>query len=249
MLIRHGVLLALLIWPTAAYTQEVKYIDLTTVQQRKELRRPPAPPPTDDGCKGDSNCIGTGSGGGVGANIADGVPDPRDPRALGIYVLDVYPSDIDPAKPFAVEFKVLNTGTVPLSLPVSPHLSDLQPDDPATDFKFFGLSLLTRVGVSTGYAELFGAPEHPETMITVHPGEWLRVKANITLLNPPSERGLTQLNADFSLHSTKFHASADFESTVTTNLYPNSTPTPPKSVWFLAPSNEQRGSAAPRDCH
>jgi hypothetical protein len=59
--------------------------------------------------------------------VGDRAPDQRDPHGLGIYFLRV--ADINPAEPFQVEFKVLNSGTAPMELPVSPHLSDLQASD------------------------------------------------------------------------------------------------------------------------
>ncbi len=114
------VLLAL---PCLLKAQEVKYIDLTAVRQRTELRHPPAP---QSDCREGTGCLGGGYGGG---SIRDGAPDQRDPHALGIYLMRVTPTDINGAEPFQVEFKILNTGTVPIELPVSPHLSDLQPSD------------------------------------------------------------------------------------------------------------------------
>ncbi len=74
--------------------------------------------------------------------MSDGGPDRRDPHALGIYLLRVTPTDINPAEPFQVEFKILNTGTAPIELPVSPHLSDLQPRDETVIFDYFSLAVV-----------------------------------------------------------------------------------------------------------
>src|SRR2546426_9748689 len=64
--------------------QEVKYIDLSVVAQRTELRHPPALP-------SDSK-DGTGVGGGYGgASVVDGAPDWRGPRALGDFAHAVSP--------------------------------------------------------------------------------------------------------------------------------------------------------------
>ncbi len=52
-----------------------------------------------------------------------------------IYLLRVTPTDIN--QPLQVEFKILNTGTAPIEIPVSPHLSDLQPDDESVAFSYF----------------------------------------------------------------------------------------------------------------
>ena len=80
------------------HAQEAKYIDLAFVQQT-ELRHPPD-------CEA-GKCIGGSVGGG---SIADGAPDQRDPHALGVYVLQVTPTEIHRAEPFEAEFDSLNTG-------------------------------------------------------------------------------------------------------------------------------------------
>lgn len=74
------------------HTQEVKDIDLTVVQQRTRLRHPPAPAPN---CEPNGPCVGGGYGGG---GVADGAADRRDPHALGVYLLRVNPTDVDPAQ-------------------------------------------------------------------------------------------------------------------------------------------------------
>jgi hypothetical protein len=142
---RRGFLLLLFTLPCLLRAQEIKYIDLTDFRQRTELRYPPAP---QSDCKEGTGCIGGAYGGG---SVGDGAPDQRDPHALGIYLLRVTPTDINPAEPFQVEFKVLNTGTAPMELPVSPHLSDLQPSDESVAFK--GLKLDT--------VHLFPFPSRP----------------------------------------------------------------------------------------
>src|SRR5438046_5302597 len=84
---RRGFLLLLFALPCLLRAQEIKYIDITSVQQRTELRHPPVPSPD---CK-DGNCVGGGIG---GASVGDGAPDQRDPRALGVYLLQVTPTEI-----------------------------------------------------------------------------------------------------------------------------------------------------------
>jgi hypothetical protein len=247
MLTRKSALLLLLMWPAAEHAQEVKYVDLTSVHQRKELRNPPASPVTDEPCNATPGCIGVGAGGGIGS-VADGAPDSHDPHALGISLLTVSPSYVRPEEPFTVEFKVLNTGSVSLDLPISPNLSDLQPEDSSADFDFLSLGLAVRGssvepsrtgGNCLGYVELFGTPKHPDTMAVLKPGEWIRVKANITLFIPPSEPGPALFRGDFWLHRTKFHPYAGGSSTQATNLYPNNTPTPAVSVWLLSSGHNQ----------
>jgi hypothetical protein len=115
--------------------------------------------------------------------VVDGAPDRRHPHVVGIYLLRVTPTEINPAEPFQVDFKILNTGTAPIELPVSPHLSDLQPNDESVAFSYFSLALVVRGEGETqrpdvpcmGFVELYGSPDHPESMMVLRPGEWIRV--------------------------------------------------------------------------
>src|SRR5256886_15672773 len=112
-------LLLLLALPCLLNAQEIKYIDLTAVRQRTELRHPPAP---QSDCKEGTGCMGSGYGGSI---LRDGAPNPRDPRALGIYLMRVTPTGTNAAGPFQVEINIFNTGTAPTELTGSPPLSDL----------------------------------------------------------------------------------------------------------------------------
>jgi hypothetical protein len=111
----------------------MKYTDISNVRQRTELRVPPAPPPV---CEESKGCVG-------GAYrvfmVGDGAADRHDAHALAIYWLRVTSTEMNPAEPFQVEFRVLNSGTASIELPVSPHLSDLQPTDETVDFDYFSL--------------------------------------------------------------------------------------------------------------
>ena len=173
--------------------------------------------------------------------MSDGSPDKRDPHALGIYLLRVTPTDINPAEPFRVEFKVLNTGTAPMELPVSPHLSDLQPSDESVAFNYFSLALVVRAEAepggppvgSIGLVELFGASDHAESMMVLRPGEWIRVSANVKLLTSPSEPISVCFYGGFWLRRNTFHPHAGGQFIETNNLYPNNTLTPFVAVRLL----------------
>src|SRR5262245_42387130 len=121
-MIASRVLPLLLLVASSALSQEISYIDLTAVKQRTELRSPPAPPVD---CEEEGTVCSSGGYGGI--SVGDGAPDWRDPHALGVELLRVSPADVNPAEPFEAEFRVLNTGRAPIDIPVSPHLSDLQP--------------------------------------------------------------------------------------------------------------------------
>jgi hypothetical protein len=233
MSLRSVFLLVVLAWPGLLNAQEMKYIDLSNVRQRTELRSPPAP-------QANSKGVGGGEGGG---SVTDGAPDRRDPHALGIYLLRVTPTDINPAEPFQVEFKILNTGTAPIELPVSPHLSDLQPSDESVAFDYSSLALAVRGEGepqgprvdSVGFVELFGSPDHAESMMVLRPGEWIRVSANVKLLTWPSEPVSVRFRGDFWLRKNTFHPHPGGQFIETHNLYPNDTPTPFVAVRLLPP--------------
>jgi hypothetical protein len=72
-------LLVVVAFSTLTGAQEVKFVDLSAVPQRVELRYPPAKP----------------SGGGVGGvGVGDGAPDTKDPHWLGVSLDRVAPTDI-----------------------------------------------------------------------------------------------------------------------------------------------------------
>jgi hypothetical protein len=215
--------------------QEVSYLDLSTISQRTELRYPPAPAIK---CNASGPCVGGGSGGG---SVGDGAPDIRDPHALGIYLLSIHPGDINSREDIEVEFKVLNTGFASIELPVSPHLSDLQPSDASLPFTYSSLALAIRVEGEhpdcvpcVGYVQLYGLSHAKHSTVVLRPGEWIRVKARIAL--QPRPTGAAQIRGYFWLRTNTFspHAGGGFISS--NNLYPNATPTPAIDVRFLSPS-------------
>src|SRR2546421_2651554 len=129
----------------------------------------------------------------------------------------VTPTDINAAEPFQVEFKILNTGTAPIELPVSPHLSDLQPSDESVAFNYSSLALVVRGEAepqgppvdSIGFVELFGLSERAESVMVLRPGEWIRVTANIKLLKCPSVPVSARFRGDFWLRRNTLHPHPD----------------------------------------
>lgn len=239
---RNLFLLALLALPGVLRAQEVKYIDLAGVRQRTELRNPPAP---QSECGEGRGCLGGGSGGII---MGDGAPDRRDPHALGIYLMRVTPTDINAAEPFQVEFKILNTGTAPIELPISPHLSDLQPSDESLTFNYFSLALAVRGMAdpqgapvdSVGRVELYGSPDHPESMMVLRPGEWIRVNANVKLLKCPPAPVSARFRGEFWSRKNTFRPQPGGQFTEVNNLYSNATPTPFVAVWLFPPAASDR---------
>jgi hypothetical protein len=217
--------------------QEVRYIEVSSAEQRTELRHPP------------EECgQGVLGGGTAGGSVVDGAPDQRDPRALGVYLLRVHPTDIDPLQPFEAEFKVLNTGKVAIELPVSPHLADLQPSDESVEFQYFSLTLATRIEpdahgpdvAGRGYISLYGSRERDGSMLLLRPGEWIRVKANMKLHTWPSESVSARLRGQFWLRRNFLHPKPAGGFTETQNLYPNETPTPSIAVHLLGSTRTEK---------
>jgi len=203
--------------------QEIRFIDLSDVQQRTALRSPPA---EEASCVPNQGCV-TGGYGGV--SVADGVTDPRDPRALGVALDSVVPTDIT-LDPFEAEFRIMNTGLVSIDLPLSPHLSNLQPADERQPFQYLSLALEVRLSATApvhalglAYTELYGSVEREGTMLTLKPGQWIRVKAKLKLHTWPSQPLEAQLRGDFWFHKNAYkpHEGGGFTEIV--NDYPNHT--------------------------
>jgi hypothetical protein len=208
----------LLLMGSSLPAQQVRFVDITTTTQRVELRFPPAPP------------IENGYGGGYGGvSIAECGTDSRDPRSLTVYLQSVIPTDSDAKRPFEIEFKVLNTGQVALQLPVSPHLSDLQPSDASVAFTYRSLALAVSPAEdrgSSGYVELYGKPGVPDTLITLNPGEWIRVEARVDFhLNVPPA-GTINLEPGYWLRQVRFHPHPGGFSTAHENICINHKPMP-----------------------
>lgn len=195
-----AVLTFLFAFVAAAGAQQVQYIDLTAAPQRVALRFPPPAPST----KGE----GFGSGGG-GSSVSDCAPNIRDPHAVAVYLDGVDGKSINPAQPFEVEFRFVNTGRLPITIPVSPDLSDLQPTDPGIPFTYLDLGLVVRVRNATGptgYALLYGSEDHKGTTRVLKPGEWIRVRANLKLNYAPESCSSLTLVPGFWMHSNLFRA-------------------------------------------
>jgi len=84
------------------------------------------------------------------------------------------------------KFEVMldNTGSVPIRIPSSPNLADLQPKDPAKQFAYYELQIVLWIADDErwstdagGYAALYGNDDHTNTMLTIEPGQWVRVIA------------------------------------------------------------------------
>jgi len=206
-------------------------VDLLNVNQRTELRFPPAP----SDCKDGEPCVRGGIG---GLSVGDGALDLRDPRALGVALDRVMPTDIT-LDAFEAEFRLLNTGLVPIIVPVWPHLSDLQPSSESQPFSYLSLGLQVRLfgtgpvqGLGVGWIELYGSADRENTTIPLKPGEWIRVKAKVRLHTWPSQPMEAQLQPDFWLHDNTVEPRIGGGFTAAVNIYPNHTLFPVVAIHF-----------------
>jgi hypothetical protein len=168
-----------------AGAQEVAYLDLTGVTPRVELRHPPAPPPK---CDSNQVCTGTGFGSGIGGvGVADGGEAAGEKRALRTSLTFLDRSEYTNGDHAEIEVMITNAGDVPIEIPCTPHLADLQPADETSKFQAFnllvGLFLHWGDGYSTslGWISLYGVPDQRESMLTLSPGEWVRVRGPIDI--------------------------------------------------------------------
>ena len=151
--------------------QEVASLDLTKVAARLDLRRPKATSPVTGGYHGAQEtrpCFDrTHSSGAVHTSLVS---------------LDRTHYQVGDEPRF--EVNVENTGSAPIKIPFSSHLADLQPKDPAQKFAYYELQIVLWIAAGErwntntgGSAILYGANDHANTMLTLNPGEWVRVIA------------------------------------------------------------------------
>jgi hypothetical protein len=178
--------------------QEVKFVDFSDVQQRTTLRVPQTKEPN---CTPEP-CVITKE-----TSVGDCATDVKPLRV----VLDsVAPHDIT-LDPFKAEFRILNTGNDPVEVPISPQLSDLQPPGNLQPFGYISIALrivLSGVGpkqaAGVGWIELFGSAEHPDTILRLEPGQWMRVTTSVKLHTWPSQAMDAVLRGDFRVRRNVF---------------------------------------------
>jgi len=151
--------------------QEVGSLDLTKVAARVDLRRP----------KASSRVTGGYSGVQSTSPCHDSTQNVRVLHTSLVSLDRAYYQVGDEPR---FEVTIQNTGSVPIRIPFSPHLADLQPDNPAQKFAYNELQIALWIAANErwstnmgGSAILYGADDRPNTMLTLKPGEWARVIA------------------------------------------------------------------------
>jgi hypothetical protein len=182
--LQFGLFILLLLSASALRGQEVGYLDLVGSAPRTELRHPEPPPPV---CKEDGTCIASGST--IGVSIGDGGLGANEPKALKTTLLSLDRFAYLPDDAAEMEIKIENVGSVDMVVPWSPHLADLQPADKKQTFhyrSFAAVLNLTNTADKSQLsiieaAHLYGITERPDTLKTLKPGEWLRLRIKTKL--------------------------------------------------------------------
>lgn len=199
--------LMLFLVPTAlCRAQEVKFVDLTNLHPKTALRFQPGVPLCPPEQK---TCVVNGFGGEMIEN--DKSPDPNDPHILGISIDRVSTTRLT-LDPFEVGFRIVNTGSAPIDIPVWGDLSDLQPADPWQTFNYLSLSIIVELArpdepgnYGTTGSALYGSLQRPETIVSLKPGRWVRVNATMKLNGyVPRPAANLLLCSDFWLQKNQF---------------------------------------------
>ena len=156
---------------SACSAQEVASLDLTKVESRVGLRRPKTTLQETGGYSGAQSTIPC-----FDSTHNTGV------LQTSLVSLDRTSYQVGEEPRFEVTLQ--NTGPVPVSIPFSPHLADLQPMNPVRKFGYYELQITLYIASGErwstnmgGTAILYGADDHADTMLTLKPGEWARVAA------------------------------------------------------------------------
>jgi hypothetical protein len=153
---------------SACHAQEVAFLDFTKIAMHVDLRRPKATSPVTAGRAGAQQMIACRDS----AHPAGSLRTSLVSLDRTSYVVGDEP---------VFEVTIENTGADPVSIPFSPQLADLQPQDPAKQFAYYELQVAIWIagenwGTDTGgRVALYGDSDHANTMVTLRPGEWVRV--------------------------------------------------------------------------
>lgn len=217
----HTAIATLALLATACVAQEVASVDASHVAPRTELRYPPV---AQASCENDGPCTG---GARVSVGIGCGAESPKDPRAIRTTLTWLDYLAYEEGEEAEFEVRLENVGTVSLRLPGTPHLADLQPADESVPFDYYSLSISLEIlpFVGIGSIQLYGTDK--ASLITVHPGEWVRVRGRAQLywndqLKRRAGSGAIHetLTAFINLQKVKFIPHPRGHSTSITNLYP-----------------------------
>jgi len=160
---------ATIVFYSTCPAQEVASLDLTKIAARVDLRRPKATSLVTDGYNGTQHTY----------SCRDST---NQAGALRTSLLSLDRTHYQVGDEPMFEVTVENTGSVPVRIPFSPHLADLQPKNPGQEFAYYELQIVLWIAAGEQWSTntgggviLYGANDHANTMLTLNPGEWLRV--------------------------------------------------------------------------
>jgi hypothetical protein len=130
-----------------------------------------------------------------------------------------------------VELQVKNVGTQSVEMPVLTNLADVQPADPTKKFAYYALLIEVMLGGKQwstntgGTVSLYGDNDQNGSMLSLRPGEWLRIKAKARIELPGDVATLissgdivSQANAKSSLYRKETLLTSTAAATVSTQL-------------------------------
>jgi len=221
--------LAVMLGSGACLAQEVGFVDLTQIMARTELRRP-AP-------RSDEATDRRGGRGIVDSRHDDcDVPNaPKDSGALRTRLVWLDRDEYAVGDRQKFEVRIENVGSVPVEMPFSPHLADLQPVDASQKFGYSVARVEFWIGgtrwewtSSEGGVALYGASQHPGTILTMHPGEWVRIIGTGKITRPDDVMrfirngdAVNHANAQVSIHEVETLMTANTSAAISRGVCPN----------------------------
>jgi hypothetical protein len=213
----------------ACVAQEVGSIDLTQIVARTELRHPA--PRSDE-------VTDRRSGGSIADlrhDDCDARNAPKDAGALRTTLVWLDRDEYAVGDHQKFEVRIENVGSVPVEMPFSPHLADLQPVDASQKFGYSVVRVEFWIGgtrwewtSSEGEVALYGASQHPGTILTMHPGEWVRIIGTGKITRPEEVMRLIRngdavnhANAQVSIHMVETLLTATASATISHGVCPN----------------------------
>jgi hypothetical protein len=180
-----GSLLFAMAAASACFAQQAGSIDLTQITPREELRRPPAR-------------AGDPAGHSGMMSLHDPcTPLPKDSPSVQTILVWFEGKEIAEGDDPRFEVRILNTGSIPVKIPFSPHRADFQPADPSVKFAYSEMFVDLELSAETisgpkiswtstvgGGVRLYGKDDHPGTMLTLQPGEWAQIIGKGRIIDP-----------------------------------------------------------------
>ena len=223
-----GVVIALALGTSiACVAQEVGFIDFTQIVARTELQHPA--PRSDDASE---------RRGGTAA-IHECGPRATEAGALRTTLIWLDRSEYAVGDHEEFEVRIQNVGSVQIEFPFSPHLADLQPADASQKFGYSSAKVELWIGGTNwdantgGTVTLYGADQHPGTILTMRPGEWIRIIGKGTITLPGEVMAfirngdvVSHANAQVSIYKAETLMTATALATVSHGVCPNQSQEP-----------------------